>query len=80
MNFIDANINLTPDVVADIRKETPVYFSSVQQDNQDLSFERNLFNYGLKEFIRIDEAEKNLKKVKMLKIEQEVLYLLLIQN
>ena len=62
MNFIDANINLTPDVVADIRKETPVYFSSVQQDNQDLSFERNLFNYGLKEFIRIDEAEKKFEE------------------
>lgn len=62
MNFIDGNINLTPDVVADIRKETPVYFSSVQQDNQDLSFERNLFNYGLKEFIRIDEAEKKFEE------------------
>ena len=62
VDFIDANINLTPDVVADIRKETPVYFSSVQQDNQDLSFERNLFNYGLKEFIRIDEAEKKFEE------------------
>lgn len=58
MNFIDNNINLSPEVVANIRKEIPVYFTSVQQENQDLSFERNLFNYGLKEFVTVEEAEK----------------------
>lgn len=62
MNYIDNNIVTTPEIVAAIRQEQPVYFTSVQQSQQDASFERNLFNYGLKEFIRTGLAEEEFQK------------------
>lgn len=62
MNYIDNNIVTTPEIVAAIRQEQPVYFTSVQQSQQDASFERNLFNYGLKEFIRTGLAEEEFQR------------------
>ncbi len=62
MNYIDNNIVTNAEVRDAIRKEKPVYFTSVQQREQDASFERNLFNYGLKEFIRTGQAEEDFQR------------------
>jgi len=62
MNYIDNNIVTNAEVRDAIKKEKPVYFTSVQQREQDASFERNLFNYGLKEFIRTGQAEEDFQR------------------
>lgn len=62
MNYIDNSLPITPSTIGAIKKEQPVYFTSVQQSQQDASFERNLFNYGLKEFIRTGLAEEEFQR------------------
>jgi hypothetical protein len=62
MNYIDNSLAVTPATLDAIKKEQPIYFTSVQQSQQDASFERNLFNYGLKEFIRTGLAEEEFQK------------------
>ena len=62
MNYIDNSLAVTPATLDAIKKEQPVYFTSVQQSQQDASFERNLFNYGLKQFIKTGLAEEEFQK------------------
>ena len=52
MNWADQNINAaegTPLRDYIMFEEEPVFFSDIEYENMDVSFERNLFNYAVKE-------------------------------
>jgi hypothetical protein len=58
MDWADANLNAQEGtaIYNTVMSETPVFFSDVQYQNMDISFERNLFNYAVKEI-----AKQNIK-------------------
>jgi hypothetical protein len=83
MNWADKNINAaegTP-LRNQILSEEPVFFSDVEYENMDVSFERNLFNYAVKELAKANvdlkkfalEEELEAEKIKYLPPKKEKL-------
>lgn len=64
MDWADQNINAaegTP-LRNEIMGQEPVFFAGIEYDNMDVSFERNLFNYAVKE---ISKSNIDLKKFEL---------------
>jgi len=83
MNWADKNVNAaegTP-LRNQILSEEPVFFSDVEYENMDVSFERNLFNYAVKELAKANvdlkkfalEEELEAEKIKYLPPKKETL-------
>jgi len=83
MNWADKNINAaegTP-LRNQILSEEPVFFSDIEYENMDVSFERNLFNYAVKELAKANvdlkkfalEEELEAEKIKYLPPKKETL-------
>lgn len=83
MDWADLNINAaegTP-LRNEIMGQEPVFFSDVEYSNMDVSFERNLFNYAVKEMAKTNvdlkkfalEKELEAEKIKYLPPRKETL-------
>jgi hypothetical protein len=83
MDWTDQNINAvegTP-LYNEIAKQEPLFFSDVEYQNMDVSFERNLFNYAVKEMAKANvdlkkfelEEELETEKIKYLPPRKETL-------
>ena len=72
MDWADQNVNAaegTP-LRNEILGQEPVFFSDVEYQNMDVSFERNLFNYAVKEMAKANVDLKSLELEKQLEAEK----------
>lgn len=72
MDWADQNINAaegTP-LRNEIMGQEPVFFAGIEYDNMDVSFERNLFNYAVKEISKSNIDLKKFELEKELEVEK----------
>ena len=73
MDWADKNINAaegTPLRDYIMFEEEPVFFSDIEYENMDVSFERNLFNYAVKEIAKANVDLKKFELEKELEVEK----------
>ena len=73
MDWADQNINAaegTPLRDYIMFEEEPVFFSDIEYENMDVSFERNLFNYAVKEIAKANVDLKKFELEKELEVEK----------